>query len=290
MYRNYWAGYHSSDDTCSAGVEPFKEEYVSGVVLQRLLTQQIIFPICSRDYKSKGINFYTTGRLTKFFFFILEGRMEVKIGNDGLIFETRSYTHFGAQALLNTLHKPVPEYRPDFSAWPVTDCQVVIITQQQYIAICKASLFEKRKHLVESKRKEVEGEMSAEANDVFNDEWAKAESCDLLEVSRSDGSGGLGPISRFLSKSSSHGEHKHINNPFKDRKTSDQARLLSNSGSFVPPSPVELQDMQQSREHTAHSDDIEMDVEKNWSRTFRTNPESSTDSSDNSAKHRFTQV
>lgn len=211
--------------------------------------------------------------------------MEVKIGVDGLIFESRSFSHYGAQSLLNTFQEPQPEYRPDFSAWPATDCLVVIVTQQQYIAICKASNFEKRKYSGGSNGGggEEDGRMSTEPNDVFNDEWAKAESSDLLEASRSDCYSGLAPISKFLSKNLLHGNRREKTS--KERKMSDQVELLSGTGSSsLPSSTVELQELGQvlapSNNQIKCGDDMPdleagVDSDKYRSRMFRTSPKKS---------------
>ena len=264
-------------------VEPFRKKYISGVVLKRLLSKQIIVQTLFHKNYSPDSTFYKVGSLTKFFFLILEGRMAVKIGNDDLIFECCSFSHFGAQALLNTLQpEQVLDYQPDFSAWPATDCLVVIITQQQYIATYKASKFEKAKKLsVVSKEKgEKDGRISAEPNDVFSDEWSKAESSDLIAVSKSDGTSGLAPISKFLSKSLVHGDRSsYLGKTSKERKSSDQIELLSSNNSSPFTSMIELQDLgpvqAQSCKQILHSEDMpdlegRLDSRKKETRMFRT--------------------
>lgn len=212
--------------------------------------------------------------------------MEVKIGDDDLIFESRSFSHFGAQALLNTLQDPPPAYRPDFSAWPVTDCLVVIITQQQYLAVHKASTFEKRRFSFESKGGgrggggEGGGMSTLEPNDVFSHEWAKAETSDSLEASISKGPGGLGPISKFLSRNSLRSNHKKLS---KDMKSVDQVQLLSSNDSSLPSSPVEV-----PSEPILHYDTSPggMEHRRSWPKTFRT----SNESGNNGTEHQSTQL
>ena len=257
-------------------------------MLKRLLNQQIVVQkLRSKDYESSSVMLYSMNIPAKFFCLIVEGCMAVKVGKDGLIFESRSFSHFGAQALLNALKDPPPEYRSDYSAWPSTDCLVVIITQQQYRAAHKASKFEREKqtHSVSSVEISV-----VESKDFFTTEWAKAETSDLMEVTKSKGIGGLGSIGRYLSRSTSH--DRNLKSRVKQEESSsqihctDHRRLLSsssNEGASSASSPIELQEMGQSL-HEAREPVFEYDVtpnfsggvgDRNLSGRFRTSPESS---------------
>ncbi len=109
------------------------------------------------------------------------------IGREQLEFESRSFSYFGAEALLcssNDTGQDHP-YIPDFTARAVTDCQLLIVTRSQYTAACNATQFERRIHLLEGSRNESK-------SDVFAREWERAETQD----SRPFGgvSSGLPPI------------------------------------------------------------------------------------------------
>ena len=210
--------------------------------------------------------------------------MEVKVGKDGLIFESRSFFHFGMQALMNTQEDPTPEYRPDFSAWPSTDCMVVIITQQQYRAACKASAFEKERSSYQNRSSSSGGIQPVESKDYFTAEWAKAETSDFLEVSKSKGTGGLASIGRYLSRSTSQDPSgkakvkKPAASPIEDMPQ-DQRRLLSmSSNEEVSFTSMELQEMGQNQEQVVElnsSPFFNGSGHQNWSRRLRTSPESS---------------
>ncbi len=115
------------------------------------------------------------------------------IGKDQLEFETRSFSHFGAEALLVSSGSPTPGalYFPDYTVRPTTDCQVLIITRSQYLAACKATKFEQEKHLLEGSRNESK-------SDVFAREWERAETRDLESRTGSE----LPPITRMLPRKS----------------------------------------------------------------------------------------
>jgi len=263
-------------------VKPFHDSYVSPTVLKRLLGQTIVVQtLYSKDYETAKL--YTIDVPAKFFCLILEGCMEVKVGKDGLIFESRSFFHFGMQALLNTLENPIPDYRPDFSAWPSKDCLVVIITQQQYRAARKASTFEKERSSYQT-RQSGSGEIQpVESKDYFTAEWAKAETSDFLEVSKSKGTGGLASIGRYLSRSTSQdpGGRAKVKPTASSSESmpQDQRRLLSmSSNEEVSFTSMELQEMGENQEPVVELNSSPLfngSGRQNWSRRFRTSPESS---------------
>ncbi len=239
------------------------------LVLKRLLNQGIVVQtLYSKDYEVSKL--YSTHIPAKFFCLIVEGCMAVKVGKDGLIFESRSFSHFGAQALMNALEETPPEYRPDFSAWPSTDCLVVIITQQQYRAAHKASKFERERSNSQS---HPAGDIihSSESKDVFSTEWAKAETSDLLEVSKSQGVGGLASIGRYLSKHSDTGGKGKLKQEDRHQNGSqDHRKLLSSSSSSS--SAMELQEMGQNLQEQVF--EFERTPNLHGSSRFRTSPES----------------
>lgn len=178
--------------------------------------------------------------------------MEVKIGQDGLIFESRSFSYFGAQVLMLAIEEnPSLEYKPDFTARPAADCVVIIITQQQYMAARKASVFEEEKTGHDSDTGGGDEGDEQNGNDVFS-EWTKAEK---------------------TGKKSSPAKPKHSQQSkyASKRKTSDLQRLLSGDstngeGVSEPTSPV-----------AKKSDNIKLlleeDVFQNYEETMKFNGE-----------------
>lgn len=88
---------------------------VSETILRRLLNQDIVRHIkCKgKDKNDPSMFIFTQGKSVDYFVLILEGRVEVTIGREGLMFESGPFTYFGTQALaqsvgvgkfLSTLH------------------------------------------------------------------------------------------------------------------------------------------------------------------------------------------
>lgn len=85
----------------SVGVEQFKPNVISETILKRLLKQDIVCHIKkSKDWKTDTTNvIYQQGKPVDFFILILEGRVEVTVGKESLVFESGPFTYFGTQAL-----------------------------------------------------------------------------------------------------------------------------------------------------------------------------------------------
>ena len=195
-------------------VEPFHSDHISKNMLKRLLKKNIVRNISVDEDKKKDFTLFRAGSPSSYFTLILEGCVHVTIGKDNLDFESRSFSHFGAQALLNALESsedPKP-YIPDFTVRPATDCQVVIITRRQYLAAHKATIFEQENQDAAAPR-------TPNKPDVFTKEWEMAEFGDRENYSMS----GLSPITKFL--------HKKPPQSWKlsKRKRSDQNELLASS-------------------------------------------------------------
>ena len=166
------------------------------------MKKNIVHTLSLEDSRKKEACLYKSGSPAGYFTLILEGCMQVQIGKDGLEFETRSFSYFGAQALGGDNPHG---YVPDFTLRPASDCQVLIITQREYLAACRATEFERSNHALES--------------DVFTQEWERAESRDL-ETCRNVGSG-LSPISKLLPK-------KFRRKNKRSSSSADEQQLLSN--------------------------------------------------------------
>lgn len=88
---------------CVIGVEAFKTDVISETILMRLLKQDVIFHIKMKDkerFKSDPSSIiYQQGKPVDYFVLILEGRVEVTVGRENLVFESGPFTYFGSQAL-----------------------------------------------------------------------------------------------------------------------------------------------------------------------------------------------
>ena len=197
----------------SEGIEPFSKQYMSPSVLKRLLDQDIVRLLSREDYVHDDDALYSAGSPASFFALIVEGCVQVTIGSDGMEFQSRSFSHFGTQALLNTLEDPPAEYVPDYTVRPTMDCLVVIITQRQYTAARNATLFGKEKKAGDEGSEGGGGgegggalhrtwdRNSVDKADVFfKHEWEMAKTHDLENslVTKS----GLTPIARLFKKKS----------------------------------------------------------------------------------------
>lgn len=203
-------------------IEPFTPKFMSSLILKRLLTQSnIVKNISYEAYKRKNLTLYSMGCPANFFCLILEGCVEVEIGKDGLKFESRSFSYFGAQTLLLCVARPSPdaEYKPDFTARPASDCLAVIITQAQYMAARRASVFEGGRN---SRLGSGGSGGTMGKNDVFSTEWAKAEALD------SSSNKGSAASSSFFQRSFL---SPRPNNLGLQQASEDRVHLLSHHGS-----------------------------------------------------------
>lgn len=89
----------------NAALEPFKRDNISETILRRLLNQDIFRHAKSKSKdKNDPTNYiFNQGKAVDFFVLILEGRVEVTVGKESLIYEGGPFTHFGLQALAPTV-------------------------------------------------------------------------------------------------------------------------------------------------------------------------------------------
>lgn len=85
----------------STSVENFKPHNISETILRRLLKQDIIHHIKkNKDWRNDPNNIiFQQNKPADYFVLILEGRVEVTVGNENLVFEGGAFTYFGTQAL-----------------------------------------------------------------------------------------------------------------------------------------------------------------------------------------------
>nr|KAF6446319.1 cyclin and CBS domain divalent metal cation transport mediator 3 [Rousettus aegyptiacus] len=143
----------------SQEVDVFSPLRVSETVLLHLLkhpsvSQEVIFD--ERDRLAAHHYLYQRSRPVDYFILILQGRVEVEIGKEGLKFENGAFTYYGVSALTvpSSVHQsPVsslqplchdlqPEpadgtclstYCPDYTVRALSDLQFIKVTQLQYL-------------------------------------------------------------------------------------------------------------------------------------------------------------
>lgn len=156
-------------------LEPFKRDSISENILRRLLNQDIYRHI---KIKTKGKNdpsmfIYQQAKPVDFFVLILEGRVEVTVGKESLIFEGGSFTHFGLQALVQSIGIDSPQnlitqsqnqvmgslqslnvdsvlrttFIPDYSVKALSDVVYVLIKRSLFMAAKRATLMEQSKRM-----------------------------------------------------------------------------------------------------------------------------------------------
>lgn len=78
---------------------------ISETILKRLLKQDIVCHIKkNKEWRTDPVTvIYSQGKPVDYFVIILEGRVEVTVGKENLVFEGGPFTYFGTQALVQTV-------------------------------------------------------------------------------------------------------------------------------------------------------------------------------------------
>lgn len=78
---------------------------MSETILRRLLNQDVMHQIKSKgkEKDDPSLVIYQQGKPVDYFVLILEGRVEVTVGRESLIFESGPFTYFGTQALIQNV-------------------------------------------------------------------------------------------------------------------------------------------------------------------------------------------
>ncbi|XP_050071849.1 unextended protein [Anopheles maculipalpis] len=154
----------------STAVSAFKSDYISESVLRRLLNQNIFhqIKIKSKD-RNERIKIINCGTPIDYFVLILEGRVEVTVGKEDLLFESGPFTHFGLQAIVlnaggdNAANTPQQilgslesvaqdtalrnQFIPDYTVKAITDVVYMQISRILYLAAKRATLLERSQKL-----------------------------------------------------------------------------------------------------------------------------------------------
>lgn len=156
-----------------SALEAFKRESISENILRRLLNQDIYRHIKnkSKEKSDPSISIFQQGKPVDFFVLILEGRVEVTVGRENLIFESGPFTHFGLQALVQNIGVDSPQQQvvqsqvmgslqslnmdamlrhtfiPDYSVKALSDVVYLAIKRSLYMAAKRATLMEQSKRM-----------------------------------------------------------------------------------------------------------------------------------------------
>ncbi|XP_078669084.1 metal transporter CNNM4-like isoform X14 [Branchiostoma floridae x Branchiostoma belcheri] len=86
----------------ATSIDLFKPELISETVLRRMLQQDVVVDLKVKveQKDSTSNNIYTNGKPADYFVLILQGRVEVRAGKEGLTYETGPFTHFGEAAIV----------------------------------------------------------------------------------------------------------------------------------------------------------------------------------------------
>ncbi|KAK4014598.1 hypothetical protein OUZ56_027119 [Daphnia magna] len=92
----------------SSSIDLFKPELISTNVLRRLMQQSQIIRFIrvnknadKSDHNPAETFIFQQGKPADYFVLILEGRVEVTVGKENLIFESGPFSHYGSQALMS---------------------------------------------------------------------------------------------------------------------------------------------------------------------------------------------
>lgn len=131
---------------------------------------------------------FQQGKPVDFFVLILEGRVEVTVGKENLVFDGGPFTHFGLQALAPNVGFDSPQQQvaanqvlgslqslnmdallrhtfiPDYSVKAMSDVVYLVIKRSLYLAAKRATLMEQSKRM---------GEHNEHSNEPFDDEVEK---------------------------------------------------------------------------------------------------------------------
>ncbi|XP_074152137.1 metal transporter CNNM1 [Sminthopsis crassicaudata] len=87
-------------------VEPFKSLYLSEKILLRLLKHPNVIQELKFDEKNKKAPehyLYQRNRPVDYFVLLLQGKVEVEVGKEGLRFENGAFTYYGVPAIMSTV-------------------------------------------------------------------------------------------------------------------------------------------------------------------------------------------
>ncbi|XP_005102419.1 metal transporter CNNM4 [Aplysia californica] len=121
-------------------VEPFSDDYLARNVVKNLMKKDIVVNLSPTDPVSEKNFIYRKGVASDVFVLVLQGTVEVTIGDESMVFETGPFSYFGVESLkcirkMSTVNEfKSQDYIPDFSVRALTDVQYLCIRRSQYLA------------------------------------------------------------------------------------------------------------------------------------------------------------
>ncbi|KAH8338220.1 hypothetical protein KR074_008441, partial [Drosophila pseudoananassae] len=227
----------------STAVDAFKKDVISEPILRRLLNQDVFHNIKTKG-KSKedpSLYIFTQGKAVDFFVLILEGRVEVTIGKEALMFESGPFTYFGTQALvpnvvidsptqlgslqsLNMDSKIRQSFVPDYSVRAISDVIYIAIKRVLYLTAKKATLLEKSRKSGTFSSETFDDEVERLLHSITEDEKARF-------VTGSQSITRQSKANRSLTSSPTNVSHEEKSVPH--RKTSEQTDNASISSLVI---------------------------------------------------------
>lgn len=140
----------------NTALEAFKEDVISLNVLKRLISQpNVIHELKLKDADDSKVQNYLYKKdvAADFFTLIIQGKVEVIIGQESLAFEEGPFSSFGTNALLMTRSssnvnlKGGLQYIPDFTVRAITDIMYLKIPRSLYKRAVQTTLMEREQGL-----------------------------------------------------------------------------------------------------------------------------------------------
>ncbi|KAF2894478.1 hypothetical protein ILUMI_11678 [Ignelater luminosus] len=231
----------------STSVDPFKPEQISETILRRLLKQEIWFHIKkTKDWRNDPATLiYQQGKAVDYFVLIVEGRVEVTVGQENLMFESGPFTFFGIQALSQNIgiadSPTAPStigslqslnmdsllrytFQPDYSVRAATDVLYMKIRRNLYFAAKRATLMERSQR----------DTTTVTGTDQFDDEVEK-----LLHSLEDDGSiGRTSPEPRFKqpeNQTQTQSQSTTVNGPMQQQQQQQQQQQPNSTSKSASP-------------------------------------------------------
>eukprot|EP00794_Sanderia_malayensis_P005476 gene5476-6160_t len=125
----------------STAVEPFKEEYLSRAVLKKLIDQAGAVEEKMLNADKDDANYiYRRGVSADYFICVIQGQVEVVVGNENLVFIDGPFTVFGMQALFVEKGRA---FIPDYEVRILSNVQYLKIQRTLYRSAIRATQLER---------------------------------------------------------------------------------------------------------------------------------------------------
>lgn len=137
-------------------MEPFREELISENVLRKLINQDVIVEVAIQETEEpEKIYLYKRNIAADYFVLVLQGKVEVTVGQEEFVFEESQFSSFGAPALVSSSltnsnpgivgsnPKSSYQYIPDYTVCVMTDITYLKIPRSMYRMAIKATMMER---------------------------------------------------------------------------------------------------------------------------------------------------